>query len=561
MSNYYNMRDAKVSIAHELMEKGWKVYGYHADKSDSMTDYYSPAHWDGIATKNGYILVVDQRTGAEQREIKKYNYNSQSITDRKKIEKLQEMTVARGCTEAEEENAKAAIEKIMNKESEGIAEYEVVDVIPAYMANPGRCKWHIEKDGKIYDKGTGLTKFADLEKTWIFDYNTMEYKDSYKRVREWNHNTNDWEYIERKPSEELIKLTETFNNLIARIENVASGVTMTGDGTEETEKAGLEAESKKGYEKVIKKVKKTSLKMVEIERDHFQVGDYITLSHHGHYWKITSEYMQKGTWKGVKDSRKAFVYEIVGSEKRGFQQLKNPKRYYDYEERMLKSLEEGKIKIFELKEVTEVVEVEKWEKIDKSKNTYNNEKTTAPEKKETKTDNKEEVKTSKIGDKIEYTIAADTDTRDNSPLWVVKIVNTLDKEEFKKVVADMKKLKGYYSRFKGGFIFRYDPSEVLEGQSDTVETKETTKTEKKQQINIKEIALEITDESTDLILELNLNSNTYPTNEEYKILLAEYINKHNIYITDELLQLIEFEGLKSVLESIRDEKEKLLNAS
>lgn len=57
MSNYYQKRDAKVNIAHALMDLGWKVYGYKKDESDSMTDYYSPANWDGIATKNGFVLV------------------------------------------------------------------------------------------------------------------------------------------------------------------------------------------------------------------------------------------------------------------------------------------------------------------------------------------------------------------------------------------------------------------------------------------------------------------------------------------------------------------------
>ena len=50
MSTYYDYREVKVMIARKLMSmEGWKVYGYYEDKSDSMTDYWSPAHWDGIA--------------------------------------------------------------------------------------------------------------------------------------------------------------------------------------------------------------------------------------------------------------------------------------------------------------------------------------------------------------------------------------------------------------------------------------------------------------------------------------------------------------------------------
>lgn len=50
MSNYYDYREVKVMIAHKLMDMdGWTVYGYHADESDSMTDYWNPASWGGVA--------------------------------------------------------------------------------------------------------------------------------------------------------------------------------------------------------------------------------------------------------------------------------------------------------------------------------------------------------------------------------------------------------------------------------------------------------------------------------------------------------------------------------
>ena len=55
-STYYDFRDAKVVIAAELKKRGWQIFGYHEDESEMMTDYYDPAYWDGIATKNGYIV-------------------------------------------------------------------------------------------------------------------------------------------------------------------------------------------------------------------------------------------------------------------------------------------------------------------------------------------------------------------------------------------------------------------------------------------------------------------------------------------------------------------------
>lgn len=56
--------------------EGWKVYRYHADESDSMTDYYSPAYWDGVAEKNGYILCVNVYGAAQPQEIRQYNYSN-----------------------------------------------------------------------------------------------------------------------------------------------------------------------------------------------------------------------------------------------------------------------------------------------------------------------------------------------------------------------------------------------------------------------------------------------------------------------------------------------------
>ena len=78
------------------------------------------------------------------------------------------------------------------------------------------------------------------------------------------------------------------------------------------------------------------------------------------------------------------------------------------------------------------------------------------------------------------TITADIDTRDNSPLWVVKVVDKLDKEEYKKLAGEFKELKGYYSKFKHGFIFKYDPTEVLKGQSEEVKQQEEQQEEPEQ---------------------------------------------------------------------------------
>ena len=161
MSTYYEYQDVGVMIAHKLMAMdGWKVFGYHADHSDMMTDYYDPAYWNGIATKNGYTLVVNCSSEAKPEEIRKYNYDG-TLQDRsisEKIAKLEQMTMERGASEQEEKSAKKMIEKLRSKESEASEKYIVTGIIPGHMANPPRMNWHIEKDGVYVAKGNGILK-------------------------------------------------------------------------------------------------------------------------------------------------------------------------------------------------------------------------------------------------------------------------------------------------------------------------------------------------------------------------------------------------------------------
>lgn len=60
-----------------------------------------------------------------------------------------------------------------------------------------------------------------------------------------------------------------------------------------------------------------------------------------------------------------------------------------------------------------------------------------------------------------YDIKEDTDTRDGSRLWVVRILEKLDKAAYAAENKAMKEREGYYSKFKHGFIFRFNPAELL----------------------------------------------------------------------------------------------------
>ena len=94
---------AKAQIAEELLKlPSWKVYGYRADKSEAMYDYFDPAHWWGVAVKDECTLVVGS--------YKPYDLSGE------------------GC--------------------------------PVYQANPEGSSWHIEKDGKIILKPGEKIKFG-----------------------------------------------------------------------------------------------------------------------------------------------------------------------------------------------------------------------------------------------------------------------------------------------------------------------------------------------------------------------------------------------------------------
>ena len=57
---------------------------------------------------------------------------------------------------------------------------------------------------------------------------------------------------------------------------------------------------------------------------------------------------------------------------------------------------------------------------------------------------------------MRYTFFPDKDTRDNSDIYLLKIRENLSKEEFKGASSELKKIGGYYSSFKKGFIFKED---------------------------------------------------------------------------------------------------------
>lgn len=449
MGSYYDYRDVKVMIAHELMKRdGWKVYGYKEDCSDSMTDYWDPADWDGIAEKNGYILVVNHSRPGEPQEIRSYNYTPSVAADvAKKIEKLRQMTVERGASEQEEASAKASIEKLLAKASASETEskkYTVTGMIPGHMANPSRCNWHLEKDGIIVAKGSGLLKYARVDSYFNYDSYKKDMMDFKRKSKEsyiadyaaelqWRWNDDLERAIQSAKShyEDMVeheKLYDEFNQFIGKLDTTAGGLMGNADYE---------------YKKTVVTEYKTEMKAVEapgsikegqcfILKVNFNYGCCKGYVYRIHQSKVTAK-DGKPLFTAVKLNGK-LTKECHGSANKA-----NHMFYCSYTEEIQKWVDKGHISFCEIRETKIPYEVEKVVKVPLSQ---------------------DKSKPETVGE-YTYNIQADTDTRDGSALWVVKVQEKLNREEYLKVNAKMKELGGYYSRFKKGFIFRFDPSEAL----------------------------------------------------------------------------------------------------
>lgn len=481
MSNYYDYREVKVMIAHKLMAmEGWKVYGYKEDRSDSMTDYFDPANWDGIAEKNGYILCVDVYGAAEPQEIRKYNYSGftydHSIAE--KIKKLEAMTVERGASEAEAASAKIMIERLQKKAeetTENASKYIVVGTIPGHMAHPPKMNWHIEKDGIIIAKGNGILKYAHIWKYYSYNRD-MEWLNEYRQDKKayadrhiqdlinrgyYNSEEDARKSTERHIAdlEEDIKLIDKFESFINKIDTTCGGLIGEGDGVI--------------YEKVTVTEYKTENKVVEdvtgsikegqcfILKSNFNYGCYKGLVYRIH----ATEYDGKTTYHANKLNGK-LTKECTGQASRNNYWFIGSGAH----DNLTKWIKKGAIAWCHIEEVKTPYEVEKVVK-----------KTIKAEKKNTTTAETTGAATEETNvNRFTYEVTEDTDTRNGKKIYLVKVVEKLSREEYISVNKYIKSLGGYYSRFKHSFLFKENPAEKLnatitENATQTAEPTQKTK--------------------------------------------------------------------------------------
>lgn|GEM_PF-6102200 len=499
--NYYNFRDAKVNIAHTLMAKGWEVFGYSADQSDSMTDYYCPAHWNGVASKNGYVLLVDVSSLSDSgRTVTKRSFNSTTKDIQNKIAKLQNMTTEKGASQQEEESAKAAIEKLLEKQNEGWTE-EVVAIYPEFKnVNPSTSKWHIEKDGVLVDKGTGIGKFSDLP------YN--------------------WDGITKHEDEDKQKAISAFNKFISRIEKIVNTITVT-DGSE-VGSADVET-----MQLVTERVTKTVTRPVQVEKENIEIGDYLKFAHRGGFWLVTNIYEVNGKTR--------ISYENVGSEKRGYQQLKNCTRYYDLEERMLKSIQEGKTVIHQMTTFDEMTEVEKWVKVGK----------TPRASKEAVTVDAEEVVTvneeTATGETVETSNSVTMTINEELNGIELKFSKTLSEEELSTLYAN-----GFKWSKRGGKWYTKQTPERLEFAQTLVPSNTSSSDNVIETQDTQETASEtVTDSQNDNVIYYEFNQNeAAETKQEGDTMDNTYVNNDTDYNVNESIPFNSFDDIFNKFDNI-----------
>lgn len=458
-STYYDYRDVKVMIAHKLMSMdGWKVYGYKPDESDSMTDYYSPAYWEGIAEKNGYILCVDVYGASDPKEIREYNYNNFTYSKdiREKIAKLEQMTVERGASQQEEESAKMMIKRLQQKaeqEADNRNKYIVIGIIPGHQAHPPKCNWHIEKDGVIVAKGNGILKYANVYN--YYNYSSyMEDLNEYKKDKEAykqkyiNNIMARYSYYSEEQAdkdanyhidqlEKDIKLIDQFEQFIRKIDSTCGG--MIGEGEHVI------------YEKIKVTEYKTENKAIEITTGSIKEGQCFILKSNFTYGK-NKGYVYRIHERDYNGQKQYYAYKLNGKLTKECTGNANQANYWFIgsceHDNLTKWINKGSIAWCEIKEVKTPYEVEKVIK-----------KVVKPKVSEQQTT--EEQPKAESNNNLTYDIKEDVDTRDNSKIFVVKVKEKLNKDEYIKVNNRMKSLGGYYSKFKHGFIFKDYPANLL----------------------------------------------------------------------------------------------------
>lgn len=282
---YGDKQDSLVSLMIGLANREWKIYGFKEDRSDSQSDYFDPARWEGIAVKNGFILVVDCYSGGKiGGNFIRESYDSKVAN---RIKKLQTLADNHAASKGERDNALAMIEKF---DKDLVKTVTIAGELPevTYQKNPGNSKWHIEKDGKIVAKGTGVYSFGrlDFRRNGQVRYKKIENNlPSFLEYFNFDGSQEKWEEHYEYIADNRKKETKAFDKyfkLLDKWEKLAA--IKLGDGEEETLVQTT----------ITKKVVHLIAEISETPTDYVQIGE---------------------KWRRVCGLQQGYIYKLSGDKK------------------------------------------------------------------------------------------------------------------------------------------------------------------------------------------------------------------------------------------------------
>jgi hypothetical protein len=201
--DYYSQQATTAAVGLELVSRGWRLCGWSDDQSDMQTDYFHPASWDGVAThleRPGVVLCVNVSAyTAEHRS------GGQRVTEYQPAEQCTRCKGAKadpdGWTLADARLAPREYHASRNAGAGAIAIFPTVvspipffDVLkedeprelvgrercrkcsgrghslapveriipwPCFGATPKGSSWHVERDGRIIARGSGVFSCDD----------------------------------------------------------------------------------------------------------------------------------------------------------------------------------------------------------------------------------------------------------------------------------------------------------------------------------------------------------------------------------------------------------------
>lgn len=443
--DYYDKKEALNIICKILAYNSWEIYGYKEDRSDSMTDYYDPASWDGIAVKNGYILVMNNSysggTIAGNYVLRSYSKTANDTVKKliEKNKKLLSLAQNSAASDGEKNNALEMIKKNNIKIESYRNEYYLEtdsnnpypENLPAvtYQKNPNRSSWHIEKDEKIIAKGNGYYKFCDID--------GMRYHFSDSRIYFEKYENNSYDLRERNTIEEWNKQYECIlkehdrnegrlDDLFSFIEMLESKVKIVlGDGEEEQ------------LVKVVKEVKEIFFTAEPTN----EKSEYFTV---GKGWRKISGFTQGNIYKidgdcAYKLTRK--MYTSNGKYISSYKPIPNKSTKPDYLISLEEKISEGKLTYVKLVENSIKYEKEEWVK---PKQNTKKEKHNLSTKEVESTDYEEILSSGEIKEGV--------NAKGNTYKYVY-IKKNMDLSTFKQVCTYLKENNlGFYIKGKGFYL-------------------------------------------------------------------------------------------------------------